>query len=165
MTDETTPPVDDLEPIVVDPSSFDVDAAWREFQGGNDADPVMEDGAPNWRVLSGSDPGVVSCPVCWEFYWNFGFVQRCRHCSFRFPTDWWPMYSWGCQRHRTPERIRRAMEADHERRLAHPYYRYGFEHPVDDPSAQAHRVDWINEVGPIESYSACQPAPGAEGTA
>jgi hypothetical protein len=110
-----------------------------------------EDGEPNWRAAFGADPGCCSCPKCKEMYWSWGAVIQCLDCGFTFPTDWWAMYSWGVQSER---RSGRASFPDHihTRRLAHPYYRYGFEHPVENPWEERERIDWKAAVGPMTAY-------------
>lgn len=128
------------DPIVIDPPNFDQKAAWNECHeyvekcGGL----VHEDGEPNWRAAFGADPGVCSCPACGVMYWAWGRVQRCVKCSLEYPTDWWPMYSWGVSSARQ-EATRRYR---HDERMKHPYYRYGFEHPVADPWEECHTEAW-----------------------
>jgi hypothetical protein len=34
----------------------------------------------------------------------------------------------------------------HERRLPHFYYRYGFEHPVEDPWKAHDKIDWRSAI-------------------
>jgi hypothetical protein len=131
------------EPIVTDPLGFDIDAAWQECsqfvreEGGL----TRKDGSTNWKAAFGADPGVCSCPCCGAMYWAWGNRQRCRDCDFEYPTDWWPMYSWGCQAAKSPHRY------DHERRMKHPYYRYGFENHVANAWENRLRVDWRSVVG------------------
>ena len=134
-----------MNPIVIDPPDFDQEAAWKEYSeyvekcGGIQ----HEDGDVNWRAAFGADPGVCSCPACGEFYWMWGRRQRCVKCGFEYPTDAWPMYSYGVQAalsgvHRGPnEKAYR-----HDERMKHPYYRYGLEHPVADAHGEFKRLDW-----------------------
>jgi len=39
----------------------------------------------------------------------------------------------------------------HEKKLLHPYYRYGFEHPVPDPWEEQSQLDWKAIVGDCET--------------
>ena len=130
------------DPIVIDPPNFDQKEAWQECSdyveqcGGM----VHEDGEPNWRAAFGADPGCCSCPACGEMYWQWGRVQRCVVCAFEYPTDWWPMYSYGVQA------TRRETRYKHEERMKHPYYRYGFEHPVEDPWKEHNKQEWRDAI-------------------
>lgn len=131
------------EPIVIDPPNFNIQAAWQECREYVDKCGGMthEDGDVNWRAAFGADPGVCSCPACHQMYWAWGKQQRCVDCGFEYPTDWWAMYSWGVQAER--RQLRDSFpDKLHQRRMAHPYYRYGFEHPVDDPWKHRDQVDW-----------------------
>lgn len=142
---------DILEPIIVDPPGLTPEQGWAECHayvekcGGLDAG----DGEPNWRAAFGADPGIVSCPACQRYHWAWGRRVRCAVCAFEFPTDWWSMYSWG--NHAAVAASRGALihirnhaglRATHEARLSHPYYRYGFEHPVADAWKERDRIDW-----------------------
>lgn len=128
------------EPLVLDPPGFDTLAAWRECQ--NYSDRMHEAGGPIAAAF-GADPGICSCPACGQMYWAWGRVQRCRSCGFDYPTDWWAMYSWGCQAGRYPDRqTLPALSRLHLRRMSHPYYRHGYEHPVADPWQEKDRIDW-----------------------
>lgn len=143
------------DPIVIDPPGFDQKAAWagrRQYVEGCGG-LAHEDGEPNWRAAFGADPGACSCPACGEKYWAWGRVIRCADCGFSFPTDWWPMYSRGVQSERRSLRVG-FPDHIHTRRMAHPYYRYGFEHPVTDPWKEHDRIDWPAVVGSIEVYPA-----------
>lgn len=132
-----------MNPIVIDPPGFDQDAAWKECSeyvekcGGL----MRADGEPNWRAAFSADPGCCSCPACGEMYWAWGRVQRCAKCSFEYPTDWWCMYSWGTQAH-AGRRHRGTWHYKHVEYMKHPYYRYGFEHPVSDPWETSHTDEW-----------------------
>jgi hypothetical protein len=128
------------DPIVVDPPGFDIDAAWQECKDYVDRCGGLShpDGEPNMRAAFGADPGCCSCPACQEYHWAFGCVQKCTKCGFEYPTDWWPMYSYGAQAFFCESKYK------HEERLSHPYYRYGFEHPVDRPQDEMHKIDWKN---------------------
>ena len=132
------------DPIVIDPPNFDPAAAWAECRAHVDqcGGLAHEDGSPNWNAAFGADPGICSCPACGEMYWAWGKVQRCK-CGFEYPTDWWPMYSWGVQATRS---ALLQQSKRHEQRMDHPYYRYGFEHPVADPWAEHDRQEWRDEV-------------------
>lgn len=123
-----------LDPIVIDPPNFDADAQWEEHKKAID-NITDEHGNLNHRAIHFADPGVVSCPSCHEHFWNLGLRQRCSKCSFEFPTDWWPMYSWGAQdgwrkRPRNPDYVR------------HEYYSYGYDNPVERPQDVAFKMDF-----------------------
>lgn len=118
-----------MNPIVIDPHGFD--------QAGGLA---HEDGEPNWRAAFGADPGCCSCPACGETYWALGRRQRCVKCAFEYPTDWWPMYSWGSQA------AGRKQVYQHAERMKHPYYRHGFENPVEDPWKEHHTEKWRADI-------------------
>lgn len=141
-------------PKVIDPPGFDCEAAWRGCQEEVDRCGGMahEDGSPNWRAAFSADPGCCSCPACNEYYWSWGRIVECLGCGFQFPTDWWPMYSWGVQharREKNPPpawedaRIRESSRRRHEESMKHPYYRYGYENPcAGDIFSAAHLIDW-----------------------
>ena len=122
------------DPIVIDPPGFDVEASWRATQAYVDR---MHAAGRDFAAAAGADPGICSCPKCRVMYWAFGRRQRCRKCGFEYPTDAWPMYSWGVQASQRPDLAYR-----HEERLGHPYYRYGFEHPVEEAFEEFDRIDW-----------------------
>ncbi len=126
-------------PIVIDPPDMDIHAAWKQcdkwVKGAGGL--FHDDGEPNWRAAFSADPGCVTCPACGETYWAWGRRHRCVKCGFEYPTDWWPMYSYGVHAAKS-ERGR----YKHEERLSHPYYRYGFEHPVDDAWEQHDKINW-----------------------
>jgi hypothetical protein len=124
------------DPIVIDPPGFDMAKRWAEC---NEASEHLshEDGSVNWRAAFSADPGVCSCPACHEHFWAWGRVIRCTECGFEFPTDWWSMYAWGVQAGGN-----RKHRYRHAERMAHPYYRHGFEHPVDDAWEERERIDW-----------------------
>ena len=116
---------------------------------------------PDYQPPKGEyDPGVCSCPKCNGFYEYAGRVIR-SDCGFAFPTDWWSMYSKGCS-----DGLRvangAAVSGGMKRRCDHhPYYRYGFEHPVKEAWEEKENIDWTVTVGSIESlplmrdYSYC----------
>ena len=126
------------DPKVIDPPGFDPAAGWNECREFVDKCGGLEhsDGEPNWRAAFGADPGCCTCPNCGEYYWSWGRIVECLDCGFQFPTDWWPMYSWGVQAANRRERYK------HDERMEHPYYRYGFENPVDDPWEQHDKIAW-----------------------
>jgi hypothetical protein len=152
------------DPVVIDPEGFDVSEAWRRCQeyvkgcGGL----YHEDGEPNWRAAFGADPGVSSCPNCGQYYWAFGKRIRCSECAFEFPPDWWPMYSYGVSDGGLVKGFREIPDADSRRRLVegvksrltermqHPYYRYGFDHPVEDAWENRTKVPWKDIMGQLE---------------
>jgi hypothetical protein len=82
-------------------------------------------------------------------YWSWGTRVRCVKCGFEFLTDWWPMYSYGVSAATGEPRGAKVHIGNnqnlrnlHERRLSHPYYRYGFDHPVEDPWKEHDKIDW-----------------------
>lgn len=136
-----------MDPIVIDPPNFDQKAAWAECAGYVEKCGGLshEDGTLNMRAVSGADPGVCSCPACGTSYWCWGNVQRCRVCEFEYPTDWWPMYSWGAQAN-AGRKHRGSWPYKHDEHMKHPYYRYGFEHPSDDPWEECHTDAWRTAI-------------------
>jgi hypothetical protein len=139
------------EPIILEPHDLTPEQGWDECKsyvekcGGL----THRGGDVNWRAAFGADPGICSCPVCQQQYWAWGTKQRCRQCGFEYPTDWWPMYSYGVNAATAKDRgakvhieVSQALRELHERRLSHVYYRYGFEHPVDDPWKNRFLVNW-----------------------
>lgn len=123
------------DPIVIEPAGFDQASAWNECQ--RDAARYRKDGREFFAAAC-ADPGVVSCPACGESYWNWGSKQRCVVCSFEYPTDWWPMYSWGVGAAKNAK----ARYKHDERMRSSAYYRYGFEHPVADAWSEHNKIDW-----------------------
>lgn len=126
------------EPIVLEPKGFDNARAWQECTGyvAKCGGIQHEGGEVNWRAAAGADPGIVSCPACGIHLWGWGVRLQCPDCSFEFPRDWWSMYSWGVGA------AKQAVRYKHDARMDHPYYRYGFEHPVDDPWEEHDKIDW-----------------------
>ncbi len=155
-----------LDPIVIDPPGFDAKAAWTECSeyveqcGGL----THEDGEVNWRAAFGADPGCNTCPACREYYWSWGRCQRCAKCGFEFPVDWWPKYSEGvsdgnrangshaCADPADTERMRQWSVNRSKHMKSHPYYQYGFLHPVKDAWKEHDAIDWKAVVGPIGVY-------------
>lgn len=144
-----------LDPIVIEPAEFSTAAAWAECAKYVDdcGGLTHEDGEPNWMAAFGADPGVCSCPACHQKYWAWGTRQRCVTCGCEYPTDWWPMYSYGVSAATAAARGAQVhignnanLRAYHERRMSHPFYRYGFEHPVDDPWKEHDQIDWRQAV-------------------
>lgn len=131
-----------MDPIVIDPPNFDQKSAWGECRDYVDkcGGVVNEAGEVNWRAAHAADPGICSCPACGEMYWCWGNVQRCRACTFEYPTDWWPMYSWGTSAAKSTRRYR------HDERMQHPYYRYGFENSVEDPWLTSRSPEWKAKI-------------------
>lgn len=127
-----------MNPIVIDPPNFDEKKTWEECNewverhGGI----VGVDGVPNMMAAAGADPGICSCPACHENYWMLGRRQRCVKCGFEYPTDAWPMYSYGTQA------SMKECPYKHEERLSHLYYKYGFEHSAKTPWKEYKRLDW-----------------------
>ena len=152
------------DPIVIDPSGFDAKAAWAECgeyveKCGGLTHP---DGDVNWRAAAGADPGCCSCPACHAYFWSWGNIIQCTECQFQFPTDWWMRYSWGVQRadheKNPPPAMREPRFAEyiaerHAASMQHPYYRYGYGHPVEDAWAEHNKIDWRAAVGPIDKQT------------
>jgi len=130
------------DPIVIDPPGFDLAKVWAECSEAS-KHLTYPDGSINWKAAFSADPGVCTCPNCREYFWAWGRLIRCTECGFEFPTDWLAMYSWGG---------RAAKDARHRHRhdeyMNHPYYRYGFEHPVEDAWAEHDKIDWKAVLGP-----------------
>lgn len=149
------------DPIVIDPPGFDPRAGWKECSeyveqcGGL----AHEDGSVNWRAAFGADPGCMSCPNCGEYYWAWGRIAECLDCHFRFPTDWWAAYSWGVQAAKQDDRpksgdtaFEKYMHEKFQARRAHPYYAYGYNHPVEDAWKEHDKIAWKEIVGPMDKY-------------
>lgn len=140
------------DPIIVDPPGQTPEDGWKdcadwvEKSGGM----VHSDGEPNIRAAFGADPGVSTCPHCKQMFWAFGRIIRCTECAFEFPTDWWGMYSYGVNAGHPdppyvaalPQDARARLDQLHQDRLSHPYYKYGFEHPVDDAWEEHEKLPW-----------------------
>jgi hypothetical protein len=147
------------EPIILDPPDLTPKQGWDECKRAVDecGGLTYPDGEVNWRAAFSADPGICTCPACHQQYWAWGRRQRCRACGFEYPTDWWPMYSYGSNAATSADRGSKVhiansptLRALHERRLAHPYYRYGFEHPVADPWKEHDKIDWRAAVGEVK---------------
>lgn len=144
------------DPIVIDPPGFEQGRAWKEFQDYvNGCGGVQyPDGEVNWRAAFVADPGCNSCPACGEYYWQWGRRQRCVVCGFEYETDWWPAYSEGCDCGLRLSGHRVCPSADYQERSLdyasrkkaarwdHPYFRFGFEHPVHDAWWHHDKIDW-----------------------
>jgi hypothetical protein len=151
------------DPIIIEPAGYTPEQGWKECRDyvercGGLAHP---DGEPNVRAAAGADPGCCSCPNCKRYFWAFGQIIQCTECGFQFNSDWWPMYSYGVSDAKTlsgdrvfpDESFRlRLIDGIRERmpqRIQHPYYRYGFEHPVEDAWAEHDRLPW-KEIMAVE---------------
>lgn len=153
------------DPIVLDPPGFDVAAAWAECKdyvekcGGL----AHADGSVNWRAAFGADPGCCSCPKCRETVWKWGRRVKCPECGFEYPTDWWPSYQRGVahaldvaayERNELDEprlgMMRHHAESHEKNARTDPYYRHGFENPVEDAWAEHDKIDWeeVTRHGP-----------------
>jgi hypothetical protein len=155
--------VEILEPIILEPAGLTPEQGWAECcdyvakcGGLTDAS-----GELNLRAAFGADPGVCSCPKCHVSYWAWGTRLQCVRCGFTFPTDWWPMYSYGVSTATARARGAKVhigntpgLLALHERQLAHPYYRYGFEHPVESAWDAHDKIDWAAVLDPAASSGA-----------
>jgi hypothetical protein len=129
------------DPIVIDPPGFDVAGAWQEC---SDYVDKMRAVGRDTAASFGADPGCCSCPACGEMHWAWGKRQRCTQCAFEYPTDWWSMYSQGVSAANSPRLTthNESLGRLHQQRLAHPCYRYGFEHPVADAWEERSKIDW-----------------------
>lgn len=130
------------DPIVVDPAGFDPKAGWKECEEWVEKHGGLGDTefGPNYGAAAGADPGCMSCPSCHQMFWAWGRIAKCTECEFEFPTDWWSMYSWGVSAAHNKATGRKMFK--HDEYIAHPYYRYGFENPVDDAWQAQDKLDW-----------------------
>ena len=144
------------DPIIIDPPGLTPEQVWKscndyvEECGGL----VHPDGEPNWKAAFGADPGCCACPNCHQYFWSCGRIIQCTECDFQFPSDWWAMYSYGCGDAKTingttrfPDdeirlRIVDGINFRMDERMKHPYYRYGFEHPVGNPWEEHDQLPW-----------------------
>jgi len=159
------------DPIVIDPPGFDQKAAWEECRQYVDSCGGLthEDGEPNWRAAFGADPGLCSCPCCHETYWCWGRRQKCAKCGFCYPTDWWPMYSYGAQHRQRLDNpppswdadMMRRIEPMHQERMGHKYYRWAFENRAT-PSTEAAKVVAWRTIFPEDASE--RPTAGLTGT-
>lgn len=127
-----------MEPVVVYPMGFNIAEEWHK-----QCKPCMEAlvrNPDNIAAAFGADPGICSCPACQQMYEAWGDIQRCKECRFEYPTDAWAMYSYGVQEARRQSGFRL------KQRLNHPYYRYGYEHPVEEPWEEFHKIDWKTAI-------------------
>lgn len=144
------------DPIILDRKHIDQAAVWAECEEASDH-VINEDGTTNWRAAHSADPGICHCPKCKQDHWAIGHWHKCTKCAYVYPSDAWAMFSWGYQQRErehggpgsemwanlTPE-CRAGLEKIKARRMAHPYYRYGYEHPEvgDDPWRAFKVLDW-----------------------
>lgn len=144
------------DPIIIDPPGETATQGWEschryvEQCGGL----AYDDGEVNWRAAFGADPGCCSCPNCKQMFWAFGRVIECTECKFQFPTDWWSKYGSGvsdarrlngstvCPDPQVNERMLTLVRGELEERMKHPYYRYGFEHPVESAWDEHDKLPW-----------------------
>jgi hypothetical protein len=144
------------DPIIIDPPDLEPKDVWDDCAryvkrvGGM----VYPDGEVNLAAAAGADPGCCSCPSCGQYFWMMGRIILCSDCGFQFNSDWWPMYSYGCsdakaiagdRKFPDPAFAKRLIAGIQERmpkRIQNPYYRYGLEHPVDDPWAHHDKLPW-----------------------
>ena len=129
------------DPIVTIPADFNILDAWR---GCQTYVTKMRAAGRETAASFGADPGICSCPVCGASYWAWGLRQKCKQCEFEYPTDWWTMYAWGVAFATAPRWVHESegCQREHEKRLAHPYYRYGVSHPVADAWEERLEIDW-----------------------
>lgn len=121
---------------------------WVEDHGGLS----HSDGSPNLMAAAGADPGCCKCPSCKEFHWSLGIIHQCPTCGFIYPSDWWPMYSFGCaagrRKGKTAETpYEKILEKSDLRRRGHPYYDYGYNNPSFYPCDTRNEIDWKQAVG------------------
>lgn len=140
-----------LEPVVIEPAGMNPENEWEKCRAEVDrlGGVVDSHGDVNWRAAFSADPGITTCPVCHVQHWAWGRVVQCARCAFQFPTDWWPMYSYGVNAATAVSRWAKIHQGNnanlqelHEKRLAHAYYKYGFDNPVADAWAEHERIDW-----------------------
>lgn len=147
-----------FEPVIVDPPGFTPEQGWKDCRQSVEqcGGLTYPDGEVNWRAAFSADPGITSCPACQAKHWSWGRVVRCARCAFEFPTDWWPMYSYGVAEARRGNdvlgtgndiSVQRSLRELHRRRMAHAYYRYGYEHPVEDAWKERDKIDWRRLTG------------------
>lgn len=82
---------DDMQAIIIEGEPF----PWKKLHDEIDATNMWEK-SPH-RAAAMSDPGICSCPRCHKDYWAEGIRQECPACHAQYPTNWWPMLSWGVQ--------------------------------------------------------------------
>lgn len=107
------------DPIVLD--GTDVNAVWNECE--HQADILVKSDGKDLRAAAGADPGIVSCPKCGAMHWHIGSHQKCSQCAFCYPTDWWPMLSWGQQAGARGHSVTTGLGA---KRILHPVYHYAY---------------------------------------
>ncbi|OPZ66111.1 MAG: hypothetical protein BWY85_00047 [Firmicutes bacterium ADurb.Bin506] len=141
------PPPDDRSthhPVIVDTEPVDLTRVWKDC--ANAADKVVrQDGTVNYRAAACADPGVCACPACGRYHWSIGFWHQCTRCGFVYPTNAWAMFSWGCAAGAHASCCAGSSQLATQR-MAHPYYRYGFEHhsesTPDTRWEHFHRISW-----------------------
>ncbi len=127
-----------LNPNVIDPPGFDVNAGWQQCK--DDADDFRKAGRDIAAAFC-ADPGICSCPACGQMHWAWGNRQRCLKCEFEYPTDAWAMYSWGVQAAwRTGGDATKITFPSDRKNLSHPYFRYGFENPINRAAYDAQKT-------------------------
>lgn len=55
------------------------------------------------------------------------------------------MYSYGVHAAKVRNQTKHLYR--HEERMEHPYYRYGFENPVEDAWEQRDKIEWAKVLG------------------
>lgn len=137
------------DPIILWPR-ITPEEVWKECKEWvNEKGGLSSDNPHQMMAAAGADPGVCSCPNCREYHWAYGQIHQCHTCKFIYPTDWWPMYSYGCSAgHRGDTGFRHINDM----RKNHPYWKYGFENPNVDPWKEKESVRWIDVIGNCYIY-------------
>lgn len=141
-------------PIVLDMTKKEVNDVWESCK--QSMDDLVESNGENMFAAMGADPGGVNCPFCWEDHWRIGKLHKCTKCHKIYITNWWPMYSWGCsaadmetvRQKKCSQEIFQRLKELQERRMPHPAYRWGYEHPVGSPWIERKKQPWDKILDP-----------------
>jgi hypothetical protein len=143
------------DPIIVDSEPPDVDKIWKDCSEASNH-VMREDGTVNYRAAACADPGVTTCPACGRYHWNIGRWHKCTNCEFVYPTDAWPMFSWGvveARRRKSRQPPCPGLDRLAEKRMAHPYYKFGFDHADTVHGDDLHMffltIDWRKAMSGI----------------
>lgn len=98
----------------------------------------------DWARKCGEHAGVFGCPVCNEYYNDYGGMRivECIKCNFQFPTDWWPVYSRGVQDGCNILKSGAELSGGMKIRMDNPYYRAGFNSPSGEAWNTRGNHDW-----------------------